>query len=132
MGAKNGQKKFSRVFSSSLIPTSIEEMPTDGKYDLIIIINVIEHCYDINLVFDNILKISSPNTILVFHDKYFDNQQVRQHLQGHYYEAGHPLLVDRKVIDKFLLNFEPLFQKVVVGDEKTHIPYDKLFFIGRR
>ncbi|MBA4383631.1 MAG: hypothetical protein C0410_02745 [Anaerolinea sp.] len=116
---------------SSIFPTSIEEMPTDGKYDLIIIINVIEHCYDINLVFDNILKISSPNTILVFHDKYYDYQQVNQLIQGHYFEAGHPLLVDRKVIDKFLLNFKPLFQKVVVGKEKTHIPYEKLFYIGK-
>jgi len=121
------QKKIS---ISSLFPTPIEEMSTDGKYDLIIIINVIEHCYDINLVFDNIMKIASPNTILVFHDKYYDHQQVKQKVEGHYYESGHPLLVDRKVIDKFLSNFKPLFQKVV-RKEIAHMPNERLFFIGR-
>lgn len=119
---------------SSLFSTPIEEMPTDGKYDLIIIINVIEHCYDINLVFDNIMKIALPNAILVFQDKYYDHQQVEQMVQGHYYEAGHPLMVDRKVLDKFLGNFKPLFRNVV-REEITHIPgftgYDSLFFVGQ-
>jgi SAM-dependent methyltransferase len=119
---------------STFLSTPIEEMPTNGKYDLIVIINVIEHCYDINLVFDNIIKIASPNAILVFHDKYYDHQQVVQMVQGHYYESGHPLMVDRKVIDRFLVNFEPLFRKIV-RKKITHIPgftdYDGLFFIGR-
>lgn len=59
-----------RIRVRELVAGPIEEMPAGERYDLIVIINVIEHCYDINRVFENIVKIAAPNAILVFHDKY--------------------------------------------------------------
>lgn len=118
-----------------LIASPIEEMPVRASYDLIVIINVIEHCYDIDLVFDRIINMAAPDAVLVFHDKYYEHETVSQLVKGHYYEAGHPLMVDRSVIDGFLENhFEPLFRRTVQKSIE-HIPvmpeYDGLFFIGR-
>lgn len=39
---------------SELIASPIEEMPTQRCYDLIVIVNVVRHCYDINLIFENV------------------------------------------------------------------------------
>ena len=41
-----------------LVASPIEEMPLDRKYDLVVMENVIEHCYDAELVFANILSSS--------------------------------------------------------------------------
>ncbi len=42
------------------ISKPIEEMPISSRYDLIVIINVLEHCYDIHRVLENILQIATP------------------------------------------------------------------------
>jgi SAM-dependent methyltransferase len=101
-----------------LISSPIEQMPTTGRYDLIVIINVIEHCYNLNLIFENILKIAAPNAILVFHDRYYDHQMIQKLLKDRLYDAGHPLRVSLKLIDSFFeRNFEIIYKKIV---EETH------------
>jgi hypothetical protein len=119
-----------------LVASSIEDMQTDGlTCDLIVIINVIEHCYDIHRVFENIKRIAATNAILVFADKYYEPEMVSELVHGHYYEAGHPLMVGRQVIDAFLNdNFVPLYQ-MVKRKPLRHIPvmpyYDAFYFIGQ-
>ena len=51
-----------------LIAHPVEEMPTDKQYDLIVIINVLEHCYDVELVLRNILAVAAKGSMLVFHE----------------------------------------------------------------
>lgn len=121
----------------SLIPSAIETMPADTTYDLLCIINVIEHCYDLDLVFRNIAAVLEPGGILVFHDRYYDEADVPELLASHY-DAAHPLRVDRKIIDDFLQeHFVPLFSNVTTQtnflketDEK--ISFDTIYFIGRK
>ena len=59
-----------------LLACPIEEMPLDCAYDLIVIINVIEHCFDIDRVFENILRIAKPGAVLIFADRYYDHATV--------------------------------------------------------
>ncbi len=116
--------------------SSIEDMPTDGSaYDLIVIINVIEHCYDIDRIFENIIKIAADDAILIFADKYYEPEMVSELVSGQYYESGHPLMVGRQVIDTFLEdNFAPLYRRTT-RKPLPHIPvmpyYDAIYFIGQ-
>jgi SAM-dependent methyltransferase len=119
-----------------LLPCPIEEMPLDHTYDLIVLINVIEHCYDLDLIFDNILKIARPNALLVFSDKYYDREKIARWVQGERYDVGHPLLVDRSVLQAFLRgHFESLYERVVACPwvvEGVDFSYDAVYFVGRK
>jgi len=122
---------------AKLLDCPVEQMPVDSRYDLACIINVIEHCYDINRVFANILEVMKPGGVIVFHDRYYDHDEVLDIVQNQY-DAAHPLKVDRKRIDSFLAdNFEPLFRKVTHNRSMADgiddvIAYDELYFIGTR
>lgn len=124
-----------RVRVDRLLACPIEEMPLDTKHDMIVIINVIEHCYDIQQVFENIRRISMPGAMLVFADRYYDHQLVADWITRTRYDAGHPLLVDRHVIDSFLdRNYEPLFRRVDHHDwivREFDLSHDCVYFIGR-
>jgi len=130
----NSQLLYENIPVQNLVASSIEKMPTNGLYDLIVMVNVIEHCYDANLVLENILKIASPNAIFVFHDKYYDHQIVSQMVNGHYYDAGHPLMVDRKILDEFMINnFDNLFLRRSIKRLRNPVmpEYEDFFFIGK-
>jgi len=119
-----------------LIPAPIEEMPVDHTYDLIVIINVIEHCYDIDLVFANILKVARENAVLVFSDKYYDREKIARWAQGERFDVGHPLVIDRSVLQAFLHDhFESIYERVVAHPwevEGVDFSYDAVYFIGRK
>ncbi|HKV40727.1 MAG TPA: class I SAM-dependent methyltransferase [Blastocatellia bacterium] len=118
-----------------LLPCAIEDMPVDRTYDLIVIINVIEHCYDVQRVFENVRALAHPGTVLVFADRYYSHETVANWVQGKRYDAGHPLMVDQRVIDEFLDSAcEVLYRNVhhhewvVDGFDLGH---DAVYFVGQ-
>lgn len=117
------------------MPIPAEELAPGHQYDLVTMVNVIEHCYDIDLVLRNVAAATAPGGLLVLHDKYYDAQVTEKRLTSHY-DAAHPLQVDRSVIDRFLAeNFSPLFYRVVpVAAEFTSrdVSADYYYYIGRR
>lgn len=118
-----------------LIASPVEQMPTDQKYDLVCIINVLEHCYDIELVFEKILKIMDKGGVFIFHDRYYIHNEVKDIL-AHQYDAAHPLKVERKVVDTFLTkNFVPMFSNITHhaadGEMSGDVEYDEIYFIGK-
>lgn len=124
-----------RVPIDRLLATPIEQMPTGDRYTLLAIINVIEHCYDVEAVFANILTVLEPGGVLVFHEPLFDHRVV-SNLVATVYDAAHPLQVDRSVILAFLQdNFVPLYQhksfhaNVFEGED---LSYEGIYFIGRK
>lgn len=126
-------RKMTRV--DQLLPCPIEELPSEMKYDLIVIINVIEHCYDIHQVFERIRAIAQPGAMLVFADRYYDHSVVADWVTRSRYDAGHPLLVDRSVVDGFLASScDQVFRNVehhewvVRGFDFSH---EAVYFIGR-
>lgn len=118
----------------ALLATSIEEMPSTVSYDLIAMINVLEHCYDAGKVLEKILSIMREGAVFVFHDRYYDHAQVADLTRNRLYDAGHPLRVERKVLDQFLGDhFEAMYRRVehiphvVDGMDLSH---DAVYFIG--
>jgi SAM-dependent methyltransferase len=118
-----------------LIAAPIETMPTERVYDLVVILNVIEHCYDIQQVFQNILTVMPSGSILVFHDKLYSHDEVKERTAT-LYDAAHPLMVDQAILYQFLeQNFVSLYEKVAtatwefMGEENSA---DMLYYIGRR
>lgn len=124
-----------RIPIKDLIAAPIEQMSTDRAHDLVVIINVLEHCYDVRRVFANILAVMPPGSVLVFHDKLYDHESVEQQIATSY-DAAHPLRIDRQVVHSFLdSNFEPLYTNVMpapaipTGDKHSS---GMLYFIGVR
>jgi SAM-dependent methyltransferase len=135
-------KLANRITLSRHIPidtlhnVAIEDMPANKQYDLVVIINVIEHCKDIEKIFQVIKTISKPGTIFIFADKKYDGEEVYNMLKDQYYEAGHPLMVDFKLIRNFLdQNFKPLFEKTITekGEEESlELEFDTFYYIGEK
>lgn len=123
-----------RVPVAQLLPMPIEEMP-GGRYDLVVMINVLEHCFDATAIFDKILSILPPGGVLVFHDKLFDPLEVAEDVRTRF-DAGHPLRVGRPVIEAFLNDhFTPLYRRAEkVADEFEDIDLSRegVYFIGER
>ncbi|HVT81898.1 MAG TPA: class I SAM-dependent methyltransferase [Phycisphaerae bacterium] len=88
----------------------IEEMPVTKKFDLIVMMNVIEHCFDVQKIFEKILALAAPGAIFVFHDCIYDASKTQAVLADKYYEAGHPLMVAYPVMEKFMReHFQTLY-----------------------
>jgi SAM-dependent methyltransferase len=119
----------------SLLPFPIEQIPACGVFDLIVMINVLEHCYDAELIFHNLLRLSRPGTVFVFHDRLYDAQQVRDEA-GVKFDAGHPLRISGSRTKAFLADhFVPLFQREKTIDDHAYgmdFTEDSLYFIGSR
>ncbi|MGN6370808.1 MAG: class I SAM-dependent methyltransferase [Phycisphaerae bacterium] len=115
----------------------IEEMPVENRrYDLVVMMNVIEHCFDVQKIFEKILAITAPGAIFVFHDAIYDADKTASVVKGHYYEAGHPLMVAFPLLQAFMKDhFETLHYTEVPepADQIEVCPHVGLFyFIGRR
>ncbi|HEY2090735.1 MAG TPA: class I SAM-dependent methyltransferase [Thermoanaerobaculia bacterium] len=123
-----------RVAVAQLLPMPIEEMPS-GRYDLVVMINVLEHCFDATVIFQRILEILPPGGVLVFHDKLFEPSEIADDVRTRF-DAGHPLRVGRPVIEAFVNDhFTPLYRRAEkVADEFDDIDLtrDGIYFIGER
>jgi len=127
-------RNFCKIPIAQIIPSPIEEMSIQVQFDLLVIINVIEHCYDINRVFKKIISVMRKNAYIVFHDKYYDYAETARNAKR-IYDAGHPLRVDRKVVGDFInTKFSTVFKKdrrVDYWFEGEDLGYDAFYFIGR-
>jgi SAM-dependent methyltransferase len=114
---------------------AIEDFRPAGEYDLIVMINVLEHCFDAGAIFRRITEMASPDAVFVFHDRCYAAADLSQSLRGEY-DAGHPLRIDRRVIDGFLSDhFTARFSRTVRFERHkwgADRSYDGLYFIGSR
>ncbi len=102
------------------IATPIEEMPDCGTFDLVVMINVLEHCYDIERIFANLLRLCRPGTVFVFHDRLYQPAEVRRDALTRF-DAGHPLRIAGPVVVDFLeKHFEPLAERCVEVADEIH------------
>lgn len=103
------------------------------RYDLVILIKVIEHCYDIQKVLNNILENSSG--YIVFLDKIYNHNEVLKSSRT-IYDAAHPLRVDRKILENlFSKNFHTVFRAVKKNAQiikKTKLEWDEIAYIGKK
>jgi SAM-dependent methyltransferase len=119
----------------TVIPSTIEGFETATRFDLVVMINVLEHCQDAYAVLTKIDEILAPGGVFVYHDKMYEAEAVRALLLVAY-DAGHPLRVDHSVVDSFLEErFTPLLRaEYPVREEFRGIRLDhrELYYIGRR
>ena len=112
------------------INSSIEEFETNTKYNCVLINNVLEHCYNINIIFNKILNILNKNGILIFSDVCFAKSSILE-LCEKTYDAGHPIRISKDSIDLFLQQFKPLFHEEIYGLYNQPWRIDK-YFIGQK
>jgi hypothetical protein len=124
-----------RIPVKEIISSSIELMPEGRHYDLVVLINVLEHCYDAEAIFKKILEITSVGAILVFHEKMYRHEDVISD-SARFFGAIHPLKVDRSVITAFLENnFTGIYRvENNVSDRFCDLllKWKNIYFIGRR
>jgi SAM-dependent methyltransferase len=118
-----------------LVTSMIEEFETAEQFDLVVMVNVIEHCQDVDRVFAKILSLLAPGGTFLFADRLYRADEVRR-LAEVLYDAGHPLRVDRSVVSDFLAqNFDPLMRAEYAATESfrgVEFRNDEIYFIGRR
>ena len=119
----------------TLVRSTIESFETTERFDLVVMVNVLEHCHDASAVLARIDEILVPGGVFVYHDKMYDAENVGR-LMAVVYDAGHPLRVDQSVVDSFLQDrFTPLFRAVHPVHEEFRglcLDHSDLYYIGRR
>jgi SAM-dependent methyltransferase len=109
---------------------SIEEFQNNIKYDLVIMNNVLEHCYNIEYIFNNILNILNENGVFIFSDVYFNELDVEKMVYK-IYDTGHPIKVSSSYMNKFLSNFNEIYSVDLHGLYGQEWRHDK-YFIGTK
>jgi hypothetical protein len=93
--------------------------------------NVLEHCFDINLIFTKIISILEENGIFIFSDVYFSKSDIVK-LCENTYDAGHPLRISKDTLESFLNNnFIRLYEQNFTGLYNQSWRNDK-YFIGKK
>jgi len=111
-----------------VISESFEKIGNIAPVDCLVLINVLEHCYDASTIFKNICKLLNPGGFLIFSDLVFDVSVVKSMAQS-WYNAGHPLRLSEAFVRSFLSKFTPVYEKEVpaIPPLKAKI----LSFVGR-
>ncbi len=95
------------------VATPTEAWRTARQFDMVVMVNMLPHCYDADVIFATVRRILKPGGVLVFHEtaQLYGPMEI--------YDVGHPLALTQETINTFLSEFETLYQN---GD----------YFIGRR
>ena len=114
-----------------IIPNPIEDLPEDKKYDMVVMINVLEHCFDIPAILEKVNNLLSDDGCLIYADVQFD-KEVIDRLSHAKYNAGHPIRIKKEYMDNYLdTNFEAMYSKIipeVVAGESC----EERYFIGKK
>ena len=115
----------------TLLPSSIEDCEFDEKYDLVVMINVLEHCYDVPKIFQQVLKILNKGGVFIFSDVYFSNETIEK-LVDKTYNAGHPIRVSEKFLNNFLNdNFNKVYEKII-DEQVAGLDAKETYYVGKK
>lgn len=107
----------------------IEECPFNVNYfDLVVIINVLDHVRNANFCMEQIIRIIKPNGILIF------GQDLRNE-EGIENDIGHPIRINSEWIDNFLRNnFKAVIFKILPCEQSRspHEHYGTYIFAGKK
>ena len=115
----------------TLHASSIENFCPPKIFDLCVMINVIEHCWDLEVIFSKILEMTGPGSTFIFADKIYHAKEETR-LANYMFDAGHPLKADYSFIREFLAtHFDPTWDAEIT--ETVHSQqYKILYFMGTR
>lgn len=108
-----------------------EEMEfKDGSYDMVVMINVLEHCFDADAVMSNIHRVLRPGGTFVFGEAAVA-QGYAAEITKRLYDAGHPLRTSEEYIREALSTYAPLYHKTLSGEYDQEWRKD-IYFIGEK
>jgi SAM-dependent methyltransferase len=84
---------------ANIISSPIENFEIPHKYDLVVMINVIEHCFDVDVIIQKIADMIETGGIFIFHDKFLLKENVNE-IHDRYYDSGHPLKLTYKYVEE--------------------------------
>ncbi len=100
--------------------------------DLVVLVNVLEHCFDIGAIFDTVDAILKPGGAFVFSDMKIEPDVLKEMVATRY-NAGHPLRSTPAFLESRLANFDELFrieEQIRLSDEL--FPATEVWFIGKK
>jgi len=113
------------------IPSTIEEFVPPEQYDLVVLINVLEHCFDISRVFDVVVSCLKPSGILVLAENMFTRKDLKAFVNNKF-DAGHPIRVAEDFVEDFVSkNFDSLYNEKFYGLYNQPYRID-LYFMGQK
>lgn len=111
-----------------LISSPIENADIHDTFDVVVMINVIEHCFDVESIFLKISSILKSGGYFIFSDVFFDDVKS---LATNIYDAGHPLRLSKNKLEKLLEPFKVIFEKRFNGLYSQEWRND-IYFIGKK
>jgi len=119
--------KINKLFN---IPA--EELPQDQIYDLVVCINVIEHCFDAEAVLNKMYDICLPNGFVVFSEKLHSYEQAKKSVDE-VYDAAHPIRLGKDLFEKFANKFDIKQNTIIsVRNDLIEATQDYVYFIGQK
>lgn len=114
------------------IASGIEDFEVEaGVYDLVVLINVLEHCWDADAVLRKIDLMLRSGGTLVFADVAFDRDDLGA-VSNRQRDAAHPLRVLDLTITDFLASFQPSFHSRVATSAGLYSNCTMHYFIGEK
>ena len=109
LGKMVARRIFGAVPLKEVVSAPAEQGFGSHVYDLVVMVNVLEHCRDATSVLDNVFAALKPGGFLVFSDKLYPLDGIVSGLTR-LYDVAHPLRISREyvrsVIDKHKIIFE--------------------------
>jgi SAM-dependent methyltransferase len=122
-----------RKLGCTLDDHALEELPfASGYFDLIVMINVLDHVRDARLCMETVIRVIKPGGILVLGQD-LTNEEDLVALKNDGGAIGHPIKLDHHWFTPYLERFTPIIKKVLEREESrapTH-HYGDLIFAGR-
>jgi glycosyltransferase involved in cell wall biosynthesis len=107
----------------------IEDFYPVERYDLVVMANVLEHCYDVPAIFQRIIHCLKPGGNFVFGENVFRQEQLKVLLTVQF-DAGHPIRVTDQLLTAFLqANFAQLYHQRLYGQYNQPQRID-VYYIG--
>ncbi|NLD92983.1 MAG: class I SAM-dependent methyltransferase [Fibrobacter sp.] len=110
--------------------SSIENIDSELKFDVIVLINVLEHCYDIPLIFNKLYDQLNKNGTIVFSEATIQKDNLEE-IVSSIYDVGHSIRLSTEFVEKFLRKFEQLYRKDFYKLYNQPWRHD-VYFIGRK
>lgn len=109
---KNGELAGKKIKTFAM---PIEEFVAPEKYDVVVMINVLDHCFDIDLIFEKISAMLNEGGILVFMERAYDESVLKQSLET-IYDAGHPIRITEAYLENKIKSYKTLYRNEFISD----------------
>ena len=121
----------------TLVTKGGEEFKPEKPVDLLVMINVVEHAYNVFTILQNCFNSLRPGGIFVLHERTFDEKiAAYSHVKGivPFWDRLHPIIIRMKILEILIDKFETLYlNDAALSKYRWDSPFGKpVFFIGKK